>query len=112
MDTKNSNVIDVQPFGYTIDPNILNKVYNVICDFQNKYGKKPSYLLLGYGTYIGLCLAFSNRQNVYNLGRINRIAEFAGVPIQIDPACEYRIQTIYSKDAWEESIKALASRQK
>jgi hypothetical protein len=112
MDSKNFIVGEVQTFGYTVDPNILDQVYKTVSDFQNEYGKRPSYLLLGYGTYLGLCLAFSNRQNVYNLGRINRIAEFAGVPIQIDPACEYRIQTIYSKDAWEESIKALASRQK
>jgi hypothetical protein len=109
MDSKNFIVGEVQTFGYTVDPNILDQVYKTVSDFQNEYGKRPSYLLLGYGTYLGLCLAFTTRQITYNKGYINKIVEFAGIPIQIDPACEYRIQTIYSKDVWEESIKALAS---
>lgn len=88
---------------------IYERLRNQIYEFYKVNGVRPK-LILGYGTYLSLCLietkfalpdpAISNR--------ILEIEEFEGCPITIDPAYEFRIQLVSrtNQNNWNAAIDA------
>lgn len=96
--------INVETFEYKPDLEIPNRVLQELNDFTRQYGKRPEFLILGYGTYIGLCLTISDFNHHPNIVWQDN---FRGVPIVVDPGYEYRVATTWNNPAQAASMAVI-----
>ena len=92
--------------SYTANREICDRVVKEMHDYCDRYGKRPETLILGWGTYLTLCITVSEFRGHTKVGQVIKLTEFEGCKIVIDPSYEFLVASIGGDDTWETAIHA------
>lgn len=99
----------VKGYGVKPDVELPRVISDKITALYNWTGTQPKLLLLGYGTYLTLCVT---TRHIREMGLITaptpvpRLTVFRDIPIVIDPTIEFRIEVLQYNDPWDDASRA------
>jgi hypothetical protein len=103
----------MQYFDYKTDAASVEKTYKAIADHVERFGRNPGSLILGFGSYMSLCLTLTERWYGVSAGSsVVFLMEFEGIPITIDPGYEYRITPTRAGSVEEQAVWSILQHKK
>jgi len=91
--------------NYKVDKAIEKQIHDAVFAFNNRYGKYPSSLLLGWGTYLVVCLnaAADRGWSVRDLPM--QMTSYGGIDLLIDPSEEFKVACCLPETPWASAVQ-------